>query len=43
MTRPPVEVAHWHPIDGTPEKKRVAVGCGVGATIEKDQIASADS
>src|SRR3954454_3477877 len=28
------EVAHWHPIDGTPEKKRVAVGCGVGATIE---------
>src|SRR4029450_12386402 len=35
MTRPPVEnVAHWHPIDGTPEKKRVAIGCGVGATIE---------
>src|SRR4029453_16998772 len=28
------DVAHWHPIDGTPEKKRVAVGCGVGATIE---------
>src|SRR5918912_4436354 len=28
------EVAHWHPIDGTPEKKRVAVGCSVGATIE---------
>src|ERR671923_469920 len=28
------EVAHWHPIDGTPEKKRVAVGCAVGATIE---------
>jgi MFS family permease len=28
------EVAHWHPIDGTPEKKRVAIGCGVGATIE---------
>ena len=35
MTHPPVEsVAHWHPIDGTPEKKRVAIGCGVGATIE---------
>jgi len=28
------EVAHWHPIDGTPEKKRVAIGCAVGATIE---------
>jgi MFS family permease len=28
------EVAHWHPIDGTPEKKRVAVGCSVGAVIE---------
>ena len=28
------DVAHWHPIDGTPEKKRVAVGCGIGATIE---------
>src|SRR4051794_34141686 len=28
------EVAHWHPIHGTPEKKRVAIGCGVGATIE---------
>jgi MFS family permease len=28
------EVAHWHPIDGTPEKKRVAVGCSIGATIE---------
>jgi MFS family permease len=28
------EVAHWHPIDGTPEKRRVAIGCGVGATIE---------
>jgi MFS family permease len=28
------DVAHWHPIDGTPEKKRVAIGCGVGATIE---------
>src|SRR5689334_11360359 len=35
MTSPPVQnVAHWHPIDGTPEKKRVAIGCGVGATIE---------
>jgi MFS family permease len=28
------EVAHWHPIDGTPEKKRVAIGCSVGAVIE---------
>jgi MFS family permease len=28
------EVAHWHPIEGTPEKKRVAVGCSIGATIE---------
>jgi MFS family permease len=28
------EVAHWHPIEGTPEKTRVAIGCGVGATIE---------
>src|ERR671939_1713123 len=28
------DVAHWHPIEGTPEKKRVAIGCGVGATIE---------
>src|ERR687886_1632594 len=35
MANPSVQdVAHWHPIDGTPEKKRVAVGCGVGATIE---------
>ena len=34
MTSLPVQdVAHWHPIDGTPEKKRVAIGCGVGATI----------
>ena len=32
---PPLEeVAHWHPIEGTPEKKRVAIGCSVGATIE---------
>jgi MFS family permease len=28
------DVAHWHPIDGTPEKKRVAIGCSIGATIE---------
>jgi len=28
------DIAHWHPIDGTPEKKRVAIGCSVGATIE---------
>jgi hypothetical protein len=28
------EVAHWHPIEGTPEKKRVAIGCSVGAVIE---------
>src|SRR3954467_2667709 len=28
------EVAHWHPIDGTPEKKRVAIGSSIGATIE---------
>jgi MFS family permease len=28
------EVAHWHPIEGTPMKKRVAIGCSVGATIE---------
>ncbi|MGK5680538.1 MFS transporter [Actinoplanes sp. URMC 104] len=35
MAQPPVQnVAQWHPIDGTPEKKRVAIGCGVGATIE---------
>jgi MFS family permease len=35
MTDPHLEeVAHWHPIDGTPEKKRVAIGCSVGATIE---------
>jgi MFS family permease len=29
-----LEVAHWHPINGTPEKKRVAIGCSVGAVIE---------
>jgi len=35
MSNPPLQdVAHWHPIDGTPEKRRVAIGCGVGATIE---------
>src|SRR3954453_19955421 len=28
------DVAHWHPIQGTPEKLRVAIGCGVGGTIE---------
>ena len=28
------EVAHWHPIEGTPEKKKVAIGCSIGATIE---------
>ena len=27
------EVAHWHPIDGTPEKKRVAIGCSVLSAI----------
>jgi MFS family permease len=35
MSSPPLpDVAHWHPIEGTPERKRVAIGCGVGATIE---------
>ena len=29
-----VEVAEWHPIDGTPTKKKVAIGCSIGATIE---------
>jgi MFS family permease len=28
------EVAHWHPIEGTPTKKKVAIGCSIGATIE---------
>ena len=28
------EVATWHPVDGTPAKKRVAIGSSVGATIE---------
>jgi MFS family permease len=27
-------VAQWHPVDGTPTKKKVAVGCSIGATIE---------
>jgi MFS family permease len=27
-------VAEWHPIEGTPTKKKVAVGCSIGATIE---------
>ena len=40
MVRPPLhdphleEVAAWHPVDGTPAKKRVAIGSSVGATIE---------
>jgi MFS family permease len=28
------EVASWHPIEGTPMKRKVAIGCSVGATIE---------
>ncbi len=28
------EVAHWHPIEGTAMKKRVAVGSSIGAMIE---------
>src|SRR3954470_2102291 len=28
------EIATWHPIDGTPTKKKVAIGCSIGATIE---------
>jgi MFS family permease len=28
------ELAAWHPVDGTPAKRRVAVGSSVGATIE---------
>jgi MFS family permease len=28
------EVAQWHPVEGTPAKKRVAIGSSVGATIE---------
>jgi MFS family permease len=28
------DVAEWHPIEGTPMKKRVAIGASIGATIE---------
>jgi MFS family permease len=28
------DVARRHPIEGTPEKKKVAIGCSIGATIE---------
>ena len=28
------EVAQWHPVEGTPAKRRVAIGASVGATIE---------
>jgi MFS family permease len=28
------DVAEWHPIEGTPTKKKVAIGCSIGATIE---------
>ena len=28
------EVAHWHPIEGTAMKKRVAAGSSIGAMIE---------
>src|SRR3954454_20124562 len=28
------EVAEWHPIEGTPMKKKIAIGCSIGATIE---------
>ena len=28
------ELASWHPVDGTPAKRRVAIGSSVGATIE---------
>ncbi|MGN9840054.1 MFS transporter [Nonomuraea sp. H19] len=28
------KVTPWHPVDGTPEKKKVALGTSVGATIE---------
>ena len=28
------KLPQWHPIDGTPTKKKVAVGCSIGATIE---------
>lgn len=29
-----VEAANWHPVEGTPAKKRVAMGSSIGATIE---------
>jgi MFS family permease len=28
------DIARRHPIEGTPEKKKVAIGCSIGATIE---------
>ena len=28
------DVAEWHPIEGTPMKKKVAIGSSIGATIE---------
>jgi MFS family permease len=28
------DLASWHPVDGTPAKRRVAIGSSVGATIE---------
>lgn len=35
MSNPHIqEVAKWHPVEGTPEKRKVAIGCGVGAVIE---------
>ncbi|SET11646.1 hypothetical protein SAMN04488546_1492 [Geodermatophilus poikilotrophus] len=30
----PEEVALWHPFEGSPTEKKVAVGCSVDATIE---------
>src|SRR3712207_3870617 len=30
------DVAHWHPIDGTPEKKRVAIGCGFARALARE-------
>ena len=29
-----VEVAHWHPVQGTPTRKKVAIGSSIGAVIE---------
>ena len=34
MTQRLEYAAHWYPIEGTPEKKKVAIGCSIGATIE---------